>query len=327
MQYWEIVTRSFRISWNFKYLWLIALFSGEGGGGFNSSFSNGFNQPSSSRGSPALPSTAELQRQATSWISDHIGLIVVLAVLWLVLIVVFFFVGAICEGATVRASAEHDAERQFSLGWAWRSGRATMWAVIRFRLILLVLYLPLILVVVGLALSIAFAIANEGGAAVGLAFLFGLLALVGVPYAFYLFFLDRLGLRALVLEQLGARGSFVRAHRLLFKRFGRTLLVWLLSIAVSFALGIALACAGAILAVPFILIGAALFASSSVAAVPLIILAGIVLVPIFVVVAGFLAAQGSTYWTLAFRRLDLDPAPYPAYQFQPAPPPPPQVTS
>lgn len=327
MQYWEVVTRSFRISWKFKYLWLIALFSGEGGGGFNTNFSNGFNQPSTSRGSSPFPSASELQQQVTAWITDHIGLLVVLAVVWLVLIVVFFFLGAICEGATIRASAEHDAERQFGLAWAWRSGLATMWTVVRFRLILLALYLPLILVVVGLGVSIALAIANQGGAAIGSAFLFGLLALIGIPYTIYVFFLDRLGLRALVLEQLNARGSFARAHRLLFKRIGRTLLVWLLSIAVSFALGIALACAGAIVAVPFLLIGAALFAGNSGAAVPVIILAVFVLLPISVVVAGFLAAQSSTYWTLAFRRLDLDPQPYPAYQFQPAPPPASPATS
>ena len=92
MQYWEIVTRSFRIPWNYKYLWLIALFSGEGGGGFNTSFSNSCNQPSTSRGNPEPPSTAQLHGQVTSWISDHIGLIVALAALWLVLIVVFFFI-------------------------------------------------------------------------------------------------------------------------------------------------------------------------------------------------------------------------------------------
>ena len=28
---------------------------------------------------------------------------------------------AIWEGATVRASAEHDAERPFGLGWAWQN--------------------------------------------------------------------------------------------------------------------------------------------------------------------------------------------------------------
>lgn len=325
MQYWEVITRSFRVPWNHKYLWLIALFAGEGGGGFNANFGNGPTQNVARTPTGEPLSAAQIQQQVTNWISDHAGLILFLIVLWLVLVVVLFFLGAICEGATIRASAEHDAERQFSLGWAWRSGRTTMWAVVRFRLLLLALYLPLALVYLALGLSILGAILNSGGAAVGLIFLFGLLALAGIPYAIYLFFLDRLGLRALVLEQLGARASLVRAHRLLFKRLGRTLLVWLLSIAVGFAVGIALACVGTLLVLPFILVGAAFAAGNAAALVPVIILAAVVLVPIFLVAGGFLAAQSSTYWTLAFRRLDLDPVPYPSYQFQPAPPPP-QVT-
>lgn len=325
MQYWEIVTRSFRIPWKYKYLWLIALFSGEGGAGFNPNITN----PART---PAQPTTgestsyAQIQQQVTTWLQDHAGLIVLLLVVWLVLVVAFFILGAICEGATVRASAEHDAERPFGLGWAWRSGRATMWAVVRFRLIILVLYLPLVLVLVGLVVSIAVTVINQGGTAVGAIFLFGLLSLLGIPYAIYIFFLDRLGLRALVLEQLGAGASFARAHRLLFKRLGRTLLVWLLQIAVGIALGIGLACVGTIAALPFILIGAALAAGGGAgAAWPAAVVAFIVLVPVFLVVAGYLAAQSSTYWTLAFRRLDLDPVPYPSYQFQPAQPPP-QVT-
>ncbi|HKW93214.1 MAG TPA: hypothetical protein VJX92_15065 [Methylomirabilota bacterium] len=320
MQYWEVVTRSFRIAWNHKYLWLIALFSGEAGGGYSFNFNP--QGPSTSTGGEPSQSTAQIQQQITTWLNDHAGLIVVLAALWLVLVVAFFILGAICEGATVRASAEHDAERPFGLGWAWRSGMTTLGAVVRFRLILLLLYLPLLLVLVGLGASIAVAVLNRGGGAVGVIFLFAILALLGIPYAIYLFFLDRLGLRALVLEQLGARASFARGHRLLFKRLGRTLLVWLLSIAVGFALGIGLACVGTIAVLPFVLIGAGLAAANSAALVPVIILAVIILLPLFLVVGGFLAAQSSTYWTLAFRRLDLDPVPMPGYLYQPAPQPP-----
>ena len=320
MQYWEVVTRSFRIAWNYKYLWLIALFSGEAGGGF--SFNTGFNQPPTQNSTAPLPNQGQIQEQVTTWLTDHAGLILFLLVVTFALVIAFFFLGAICEGATVRASAEHDAERPFGLGWAWRSGLATMWAVVRFRLLLLLLYVPIFLVVVGLVASIILSVLNHGGAAVGAIFLFGFLAVLAIPYAIYLFFLERLGLRALVLEQLGARASFGRGHRLLFKRLGRTLLVWLLSIAVGFALGIALACVGTIVALPFILIGAAFAAGNSAALVPVIILAVIILLPLFLVVGGFLAAQGSTYWTVAFRRLDLDPVPAPGYQYQPAPPPP-----
>ena len=321
MQYWDIVTRSFRISWNHKYLWLIALFSGEGGAGFNFSYNQ--------RTTRTTVSPAQFQQQVTTWINDHIGLIVFLVVLWLVLVIAFFILAAVCEGATVRAAAEHDAERPFGLGWAWRSGVTTMWVIVRFRLLLLALALPVVLILAGLIFATAVSFINQnGGAGAGLLVLGVLFALASIPYFIYLFFLDRFGTRAVVLEQIGARAAIVRAHRLLFKRLGRSLLVLLLAIAVGIALSILFACALAIVAVPLAIIGAALFASGSAAVWPLIVVGVLILLPIGLVVSGFLSAQSSTYWTLAFRRLDLE-APAPQFYYQPAQPPqpPPQVTS
>src|SRR3989442_5601511 len=116
MQYWDIVTRSFRISWNHKYLWLIALFSGEGGAGFNFSYNQ--------RTTGTTVSPAQFQQQVTTWINDHIGLIVFLIVLWLVLLIPFFSLAAVFEGATVPAAAAHAPERPFGLGRAGPSGLA-----------------------------------------------------------------------------------------------------------------------------------------------------------------------------------------------------------
>ncbi len=317
MQYWDIVTRSFRISWNHKYLWLIALFSGESSAGFNFNYSQP--QPSSNGRAPDF---AAAQHQITAWLNGHIALVAFLVIAWLVLAIAFFILGAVCEGATVRASAEHDAERPFHLGWAWRAGITTMWVIVRFRLLLIALGLPLALLVFGLVVGLIAALANgNAGAAIGLVLGGVLLALLGIPYVIYLFFLDRLGSRAAVLEQLAARASIARGHRLLFKRFGRTLVVWLLSIAVSIVLGIALACIGAIVFVPLFLGGAALLASGSAAFWLLVAIAVLTFLPLYLVVAGFVSAQSSTYWTLAFRRLDLDPAPSYPYGYQPPPQP------
>lgn len=319
MQYWDIVLRSFRISWNHKYLWLIALFSGESSAGFNFSYSQP--QPSSNGRAPDF---AAAQQQVTTWLSDHIALVAFVVIAWLLLAIAFFILGAICEGATVRASAEHDAERPFNLGWAWRSGITTMWVIVRFRLLLIALGLPLLLLVVGLVIGFIAALANgNAGATIGLVLGSVLLALLGIPYVIYLFFLDRLGTRAAVLEQLAATASIARGHRLLFKRLGRTLVVWLLSIAVSIVLGIALACIGAIVFVPLFLGGAALLATGSGAFWLLVVVAVLIFLPLYLVVAGFVSAQSSTYWTLAFRRLDLDPALSYPYGYQP----PPQATS
>jgi hypothetical protein len=306
MQYWDIVMRSFRISWNHKYLWLIALFSGEGGGGASFNFS----QPPTGNGS--TPNVSAVRQQVLTWLGDHIALVTAVVILWLVLLIAFFILGAICEGATVRAAAEHDAERPFGLRLAWRMGVHTLWVIVRFRLLLIALGLPLVLLVIGLAAGIAVSVANGTTGAVVVLVLVGLLLLlIAIPYLIYLFFLDRLGTRAAILEERAARAAIVRAHRLLFKRLGRSLLVWLLSIGVSLVLGILLACVLGIVSIPFFLIGAAMLATGSGAVWVVVVIAVLLFLPVSLVIGGFLAAQGSTYWTLAFRRLDLDAAPSP----------------
>lgn len=320
MPYWENVTRSFRIAWRYKYLWLIALFAGEaagGGGNF------GYSQSYTSRpggGGPSRQQLSDAQTTVTNWLGSHVGLVVLIVVVWLVLVIAFFVLAAICEGAIVRASAEHDADRPFHLGWAWQSGLNTMWVIIRFRLILFALDLPIIAAVIGLVASIIAAVlGNNVGAA--LIAVFGLLAVLAIPYAIYLYLLDRLGSRAVILEQLTARAGIVRGHKLLFKRFGRTLLVWLLSIAVALVVGLALSCVLGVILLPLVIVGVVIGATTSAAVIPLAIAGGLILFIISLLIQSFFSAQGATYWTLAFRRLDIDYSPAPSYGYGYQPPP------
>lgn len=299
MPYWDVVTRSFTIAWKYRYLWVIAFFSGEAGGG---NFSFGYQQRVNRN-----TDLAALQEQVTTWITDHAGLLVFLGLLWLVLAIALFFVGAICEGATVRASAEHDAERPFGLRLAWTMGLHTMWRIVRLRLVIIALELPLIALFVIWAVAVVRALlAQDYGVFVVLIGSFLLLFVVGLFYGTYLFFLDRFGSRAVVLEERMALPSIARAHRLLFKRLGRSLLVWLISVAIGIAVGIVLACLSAFLLLPLGVALAATAANGSPAFWVVLAVSLIVLLPIYFVVFGFLAAQSSTYWTLAFRRLDLD---------------------
>jgi hypothetical protein len=151
--YWEVVTRSFRIAWDHKYLWLIALFSGEAGG-----FSFSYSQRTT-----GTTDVGTAQQQVTTWLSDHAGLVLVIGIVWLVLAIAFFILAAVCEGATVRASAEHDAGRPFGLRQAWTMGVHTMWVVVRFRLLLFLIYLPLIVLIFVWVLALIFAIAGQNG--------------------------------------------------------------------------------------------------------------------------------------------------------------------
>jgi len=320
MPYWQIVTRSFRIAWDHKYLWLLAFFSGEAGGA-------SFNYSQSTTRSTNRPvDVGAIQEQVTTWVSNHIALITALAVAWLILLVAFFILAAVCEGATIRASAEHDAGRPFGLGPAWRMGVHTMWAMVRFRLLLVALNLPVLLLVGAWLVGLLLALAHQNGGAVLPLVLSGLLLLVvWFVYGTYLFFLDRLGTRALVLEELMAIPAIARANHLLLKRLGRALVVWLLSIAVGFVIVIALVCVGGLVVAPFAALATLAGSGSSGAALVIAALLAIIFIPIAVVIAGFFAAQGSTYWTIAFRRLDVDYQPAYAYPVAPQAPPSPQA--
>jgi hypothetical protein len=316
VQYWDIVTRSFVIVWRHKYLWLLAAFAGESGGAsFN--YSSPY-QPTGKGGS--TPNFTNLPQQVATWLSQNIGLLLVIGLVFLALAIAFFILAAVCEGALVRGSAEHDADRPFGLRLAWRTGVSTMGVIIRFRLLLIALGLPVFVVVAALVGGVTFAILSHSyglGVAIGLIGL--LFFLAAVVYLLYLGFLDRLGTRAAVLEQVGARAALVRGHRLLRKRLGRVLLVWLLSIAIGIAVGICGAIVLAIVVIPITVAGIAAYATGSALFWVVVIVGTVILLPVALIVGGFINAQSSTYWTLAFRRLEIDQAP--AYGYIPAAPP------
>lgn len=303
MPYWQVVTGSFVIAWRRKYLWLLAIFAGEGGeSGFNYS-----GPPPGTSSEQRAPNFSAIPQQVQSWLGQHFGLVVAVIVISIVIAVAFFVLSAVCEGALVRASAEHDADRPFGLGQAWRSGVATMWTIVRFRLLLIALGLPALVVVVALIAGFVVAIVSRSvGVAVALGLIGFVVLLAAIVYGIYLSFLDRLGTRALVLEQRAAIASLARGHRLLVKRLGRVLLVWLLSIAVGVVVGICAGIVFAVLSLPAIGAGIATYSGGSPAFWVVILVSVPVLLAAGLVVGGFIGAQSSTYWTLAFRRLELD---------------------
>jgi len=320
VQYWTLVTRSFGIAWRHKYLWLVALFAGESGSSFNFNTSSSF--PSNTKGGSS-PNFNSAYNSATGWLNDHIGLIVVLGVLFLAVWIAFFILAAVCEGATVRGAAEHDAERPFGLGWAWTAGRAAMGSIIRIRLLVFVLGLPAVIVLVAVWGGFVLALVNSNaGAAVALGLAGALVGLAAIVYFVYLDLLLRLSVRAAVLEQIrSARSAMSRGHGLVRQRLGRVLLVWLLALLVAFVIGIAVFIVLLAVAVPLAIAGLAGAAAGSGAIVVVVVIGVLIFLPIALIISAFIAAQSSTYWTLAFRRLEIDTAPV-AYPYAyPSPPP------
>ncbi len=130
-----------------------------------------------------------------------------------------------------------------------------------------------------------------------------------------------LGTRAIVLEQRGVIAGLRRAFELLRARLGRVLLVWLIQVALGIAAGVAIV----IVAIPLILVGAVAVVGTGMASGPmaagiLVIPFGLLLLAVLLVLGGMIGTYLSTYWTLAFRRMELDPIP--AVAWPPAPQPP-----
>jgi hypothetical protein len=323
MQYGEIISRSFTIMWRHRYLWLLAVLGGADVGG---GFSGG--NPASVGNLGNASSGAPDPRQ---FLQDNLGAIVVIGVLVLLVFLVLLILSCVTTGALVRASAEHDAERPFGLGMAWRAALGTFWPILLLRLIGLILVV-VVVAVIGTFVLLGFVTYSSGspGALAGVISL-GILAgiaLVVLSVLVGLVFI--LATRAIVLEQRGAVAGLVRGFQLLRARLGRTLLAWLVQVAVGVGAGIVV---GVVFLIAFgiaaIPIAAAYFAAGITTAVLVGIPVGLVVLAILLLVTAMNGAYFSTFWTLAFRRLELEtpPAPayppraYPAYQTPPYQPP------
>lgn len=308
MSYGDLITRSWTIFWRYRYLWLL----GALGGGMGTA--NGFGGRIGNVGPPP----GEVNR----WVSDHAGLLIGLGILaFLVFLVYLFVLVNIALGALVRAAAEHDAERPFGLGVAWQAGLHTFLRVLGLRVVAALCAIAGLAVFAAagfLVIALGIASANDrlgGGVAlailIGIA-LIGILIIVSIAYSLVV----TLATIALVLEQRGIFSSFGRGIRLLSDRMGRVLLIWLLSIPISIVIGVAIGVLAVILALPLLAVGFGVYAGLGTQAA---LTAGLVLAVLFgilvVLLSGAAQSYLTIYWTLAFRRLELDAPRVPAYAY------------
>ncbi|HXM59058.1 MAG TPA: hypothetical protein VOB72_26900 [Candidatus Dormibacteraeota bacterium] len=320
MQYGELVTRAFSIVWRHKYLWLLAILGGAdvSTGGFGGSFGNPGNLSGGSTAAQQPVTAGEVARQVAQFLSDHAWVFVLVGAIVLLIALAWFVLSCVTTGALIRASAEHDADRPFGFGLAWRAGLGTFWSILGLRLLSLLWVLVVLAVigVFGLLGVLSYAGGQQGAlaAVIAVGVLVGVvlvLASIAVGLAFIL------AMRAVVLEQRGAVAALGRGLGLLRGRLGRVLVVWLIQL----ALGVGAALGVFVVLIPVVLLGVALIVAAAVTggagavvavAIPLSILA----VAVLIVAAGLAGGYLSTYWTLAFRRLELEaprPAPWPAY--------------
>jgi hypothetical protein len=299
MNYGELLSEAFRITWHNRYLWFFGFFVG--GASFNIPSTNfGGGQP----GAPFGPTPGPLR-----FISENLALFIAIVIAVAVVIALVFIVLAmISQGALAESVAALHRGEPRRFGLAWRAGTANFWRVLGLKVMFFLMALGLALLTllpIGLGVLAVLAITDS----TGLRFLFiALLVVVGLVSLIFVFLpfaiVNQFALRELVLSRRRVMNSIGGGFGLFRRNLGRSLLVWLLQLGVMLGLGIAtlvvVIIVGAILLGPAI----ALFAADQTTAA---IMAGIVggllfLMPLFVI-SGALGAFNHAYWTLAYVQL------------------------
>jgi hypothetical protein len=310
MNYGDLLSEAFRLTWRNRYLWFFGFFIAGGGGSFNFPANFGGEEVRN----PFGPVAGPLQ-----WISDNLVLFLTVVISVIVLLaLVFLVLSIISQGALAESIAALHRGETRGFGSAFRAGTANFWRVLGLKVLFFLIALGLLLVIflpVVLGALAAFSLTDSTGLRVlavvlGVLFVFVALVVVFLPFAI----VNQFGLRELVVSRRRITESIAGGFRLFRRNIGRSLLVWLIQLAVMLGLGIALLVAlvifGAILLGPAI----ALFATDHATAG---VVAGVVggvlfLVPVFVI-SGAIGAFNHAYWTLAYLRLveppeDLEPA-------------------
>jgi hypothetical protein len=299
MNYGEIISEAFRLAWRNRFLWFFGFFVAGGGGLFNFPSNLGVNPG----GNSGVSSNGIGQ-----FVSENLGLIVAAVALLAVLALIFIVLTLISQGALAESvAALHRGEtRRFSS--AWRTGISSFWRVlgqaILFFLIWLALLVAIVLPAILIVLGILAATESPGLRALFIGLVVLLAIIVFIVLLVALFVIGQFALRNLVVDGERVFGSVGAGYRLFRRNLGRSLLVWIIKVALSIGLGIAYFTVFLILGL--VLVGPAValfFAGYTTAGIVVGIVGGPLFLVIIVVISGALGAFSHAYWTLAYLRL------------------------
>ena len=316
MNYGEIIKEAFWITLRNRFLWFFGFFISGGIG--SSNFNPSAGGPGDFDGGPGDAPPAWLS-DPTRWITDNLALVITVIVAVVVLVLVFIVLTLISQGALAESvAALHRGEaRRFSS--AWRAGASNFWHVLGqallFILIGLVLFigLTLLALVLFVPLSLLFgAISSDTGSGLLLsAVLIGLFIILGLFFfvlfialvvAFYI--VGQLALRELVVGGKRVFESIGAGYRLFRRNLGRSLLIWLIQVAISIGIWIAALIILALFFIVFIGPGVGLFIADYTVAGVAVGAIGVLLFLIpYLVISGAIGTFNHAYWTLAYLRL------------------------
>lgn len=317
MDYGELLSAAWRVTWRHKYLWILGLFAATPsacGNGSSLNWNAGDVGDFSFQG-----------RDFADFLTDNLGLIVALIAGVLALSLLFFVISLLTGAGLVSGADEAQAGRPGRLGAAWSRGTRSFWRLLGLYVVMgLLAFFVVAILATLIIVPLIIAFSDGGGfsaARVSVLALAVLLALLLIPAAIVWQLVLNWAYVTLVLEGAGVFASLGAGWRLFRQNLGATIVLWVINVAVAIGIGLAVALPLIALAVP-LLLAAGTFDAPGPGLLALGVLVGLVLVAFFALVKAVSTTFFTAYWTIAYRKLTAGPEPALAGHQIAAPPPP-----
>jgi hypothetical protein len=307
MNYGDLIRDAFRITLHNRFLWFFGFFAGGTGTNFVGNVPSGggnFNFDDFQRSSSDI---SGLTAQVGQGLSETV---VILGIVLVVLLIALFFIilAIISQGALADSVAAIDRGEGRRFGSAFTSGMGNFWRVLGYYVVFFLIALGLLMVIgipVALLIGGTFAATQSTGVRVSVAVVVGILAVLLLIVVFIpLSIIGQYALRDIVVRRERVLGSVGSGYGLFRHNIGRSLLLWLIQLALSIGIGIAfillLLIVGLILALPAIALAVAGYSTAAIIAG---VIAGLILLPLLLVATGAIGTFSHAYWTLAYLRL------------------------
>src|SRR3712207_6527135 len=290
LNYWDLIKDAFWITLRNRYLWFFGFFAGVGG---SSNFNfprggGGFEDNDFDRSGASAPYFGQLPFDGpVSGVG--VAALIGIVLLGLLIFLVFVILVVISNGGLADSVVAIDRGTRRSFGSTWRAGTSRFWRVLGYYILFFLIGLGL-LIAIAVPLGLVIAAVFAGTEATGVRVLSVVLAaLVGIPLLIVVFvslsIISQFALREIVVGGEGVLGAVGGGLRIFWQNLGRSILVWLIQIALRIVATISLLLAGAIvglvLFVPTILL---IVAEYIIAAIVTGVVAGLILVPLVIVV-------------------------------------------
>ncbi|MCL4530243.1 MAG: DUF4013 domain-containing protein [Chloroflexi bacterium] len=319
MNFGEVVSKAWKITWKFKVLWIFGMLAscGTRSGGnfnFNSTYRTGENNFSGS--APNLPPGV------LNWFNQFVrsfdnpqfvwGFVAAIIAVVCVIVIVELVVGALGRVGLIKGIWEADeGAEKLNFGGLWSRSMPFFWRVFWLSILVgLPFFIIALIIAAGFVLALIPVIDNNSAGA-GLAFLTLLpvicvLACVIFILAILVGFIVQMAENAIVIENQTILGGFQRGWDVLVKNLGPILIIWLITAVIGFVAAILIALPLLIVLVPLVFAFIANANSVNFSLTPWLIAFVCIIcayIPISWIANGILMTYIQSVWTLTYLRL------------------------